>query len=126
MMVFVDEMQFGFIPETGTIVAVFISRRMLEDYHAKGKKLYMCFVDLEKAFGRVQRKVLEWTVGKKEIQKVLATSVMSLYEGAKTRVGVDSEFEVKVWMHQGSVLSPFLFAVMVDVVTDACGEWCAK
>ena len=39
--------------------------------------------------------------------------------GAESRVGVDSElseeFEVKVWMHQGSVLPPFLFAVVVDV-----------
>ena len=39
--------------------------------------------------------------------------------GAKTRVRVDSElsqeFVVKVWMRQGSVLSPFLFAVEVDV-----------
>ena len=47
---------------------------------------------------------------------------MSLYEGAKTRVRVDSElseeFKVKVGMHQGSVLSPFLFAVVVDVVTE--------
>ena len=47
---------------------------------------------------------------------------MSLYEGAKTRVRVDSElsevFDVKVGMHQGAVLSPFLFAVVVDVVTE--------
>ena len=47
---------------------------------------------------------------------------MSLYEGTKTRVRVDSElseeFEVKVGMHQGSVLSPFIFAVVVDVVTE--------
>ena len=47
---------------------------------------------------------------------------MSLYEGAKTRVRVDSElseaFNVKVGMHQGSVLSPFHFAVVVDVVTE--------
>ena len=39
---------------------------------------------------------------------------MSLYEGAKTRVIVDSEFseelKVKVWMHQQSVLSPILIA----------------
>ena len=33
----VDEMQFGFIPEGGTIDAVFILRRMQEEYHAKGK-----------------------------------------------------------------------------------------
>ena len=52
----------------------------------------------------------------------LVRSVKSLYEGVKTRVRVDSElseeFEVNVWMHQGSVLSPFLFAVVVDVVTE--------
>ena len=51
---------------------------------------------------------------------------MSLYEGAKTRVRVDSElseeFEVKVGMHQGSVLSPFLLAVVVDVVTEFARE----
>ena len=71
---------------------------MQVEYHAKGKKLYMCFVDIENAFDRLE---------------VLVRSVMSLYEGAKTKVRVDSELseeiEVKVGMHQGSVLSPFLF-----------------
>ena len=42
-----------------------------------------------------------------------------LYEGAKTRIKVDSElseeFEVEVAMQQGSVQSPVLFAVVVDV-----------
>ena len=44
--------------------------------------------------------------------------MISLYEGAKTRVRVDSELpeeiEVKVGMHLGS----FPFAVVVDVVTE--------
>ena len=52
----VDEMQFGFMPERGTIDAIFILR-MMQEYHAKGKKLYMRFVDLEEAFDRVPRKV---------------------------------------------------------------------
>ena len=30
--------------------------------------------------------------------------------------GLSQEFEVKVWMHQGSLLLPFLFAVVEDVV----------
>ena len=63
----VDEMQFGFMPEKGTIDAVFILIRMQEEYHAKGKRLYMCFVDLEKAFDRVPRKVLEWAMRNKGI-----------------------------------------------------------
>ena len=59
-------------------------------------------------------------------EEVLVRSVMSLYEGAKTRVRVDSElseeFEVKIGMDQGSVLSPFLFAAVVDVVTEFARE----
>ena len=54
---------------------------------------------------------------------------MTLYEEAKTRVRVDSElseaFEVKVRLHQGSVLSPFLCAVVVDVVIEFV-RGCAK
>ena len=67
------------------------------------KKLNMCFVDLEKAFVRVPRKALEWAFRKEGISEVLVRSVMSLYEGARTRVRVDSELsqeiEAKVEMH---------------------------
>ena len=52
----VDEMQFGFMPERGTIDAVFILRMLQEEYHAKGKMLYMCFVDLEKLLTEYQGK----------------------------------------------------------------------
>ena len=59
---------------------------------------------------------------KKGIPQVLVRSVMSLYEGAETRVRLDcefsEEFEANVGMCQGSVLSHFLFALVVDVVTE--------
>ena len=84
-------MQFGFMPERGTIVAVFILRRMQEEYHAKGKKLHMCFVDQEKAFDRVPGKVLEWTMRKNGLPEIMIRLVMSLCEGARTRIKVDSE-----------------------------------
>ena len=38
---------------------IFIVRRMQEEYQKKDKKLYMCFVDMEKAFDRVPKKVME-------------------------------------------------------------------
>ena len=83
----------------------------------------MCFVDLEKAFDRVPRKVLEWAMRKRGIPEVIVRAVMSLYEGAKTKVRVglelSEEFEVKVGVHQGSMLPPLVFAIMVDVVTES-------
>ena len=50
-------------------------------------------------------------------------AVMGLYEGAKTRVRVglelSEEFEVKVGVYQGSVLSPSVFVIVIDVVTES-------
>ena len=117
-----NEMQFGFMPGKGTVDAIFIVRRMQEEYQKKDKKLYMCFVDMEKAFDRVPKKVMEWAMRKKGLSEVMVRVVMSLYDGAKTKVRVGSayseEFEVKVGVHQGSVLPPLLFAIVVDVITE--------
>ena len=58
---------------------------------------------------------------KKGPLEAMVRSVISLYDGAKTRVMVGSphldEFEVKVGVHQGSVLLALLFAIIVDVIT---------
>ena len=78
------------------------------------------------SFSRVPIKVIQWVMRKKAIPDVLIGSMMSLCDGARTRFRVDSElsceFEFEMGMHQGSVLSPFLFAVEVDVVTTVIRE----
>ena len=84
----------------------------------------MCFVDLEKVFDGVSRKVLEWA--KKGIPEALVTAVMSLYKGEKTKVKVGTHlvegFEVDIRVHQGSVLSPLLFTIVIDVVMNKIKE----
>ena len=52
----------------------------------------MCFVDPDKDFYRIPRKVLEWSMRKIGIPDVLVRSVMSLCEGAKTSIRMDSGF----------------------------------
>ena len=66
-----NEMQFGFMPGKETLDAIFIVRRMQEEYQHKDKKLNMCFVNMEKAFDRVPRKVMEWAMRKKGLSEVI-------------------------------------------------------
>jgi len=56
---------------------------MLEKFRAMVKKLDFVFVDLEKAFLRVPREVIRWTMRKLEIEEWLVLAVMFMYTGAK-------------------------------------------
>ena len=118
----IDRMQFGFMPGKRTLDAIFIVTRMQEKFIGKSMKLFMRFVDLEKAFDRFSRKVIEWTMRKRAVPEVLVQAVMNLYKDAKTRVqvgnGYSEDLNVSVGVHQGSVLSPFLFATVLDVLSE--------
>ena len=88
-LVAIDDMQLGFMPGKGTTHALFILRRIREEFRGKEKKLCMCFVDFEKA-DRVPIEVVEWALRKKALPEVLVQAVMSLYEGLGTNVRVGS------------------------------------
>ena len=51
----VERMQFGFMPGRSTVDVIFILMRMRKSY----RKLLICFVEVEEAFDRVPRKVIE-------------------------------------------------------------------
>ena len=49
-LVLIDDSQFGFVAGRGTSDANFVVRQLQGKYLAANKRLYMAFVDLEKAF----------------------------------------------------------------------------
>lgn len=123
----IDNCQMGFCPGRSTTEAIFIIRQLQEKYCQKKKKLYHIFVDLEKAFDRVPRTMIEWALRKQRVPQRLVTAVMALYQGTKSKVkalaGESDEFEIGVGVHQGSALSPLLFiTVMQEATKEARGE----
>ena len=117
----IDDSQFGFVPGRGTTDAIFVVRQLQEKYLAVNKRLYMAFVDLEKAFDRVPRKVIRWALRKLGVEEWIVRLVQGMYANARSRVrvgeGFSKEFEVKVGVHQGSVLSPLLFIIVLEALS---------
>ena len=81
----------------------------------------MVFIDLEKAYGRVPREELWRCLREKVVPENYVRLIKEMYRDVKTRVrsgvGTTDGFEVKVGLHQGSELSPFLFKIVFDVLT---------
>ena len=85
-----------------TTDAIFIVHQLQEKYLAKNKEIWMAFVDLEKAFD------------------------MDMDATTKVRLnGRESNaFSVRVGVHQGSVLSPLLFMIVLEALSRSSGKVC--
>ena len=118
----ISKQQYGFMLEKGTTNAMFALRMLIEKYRKGQRELHCVFVDLEKAYDRVPREELWYCMRKSGIVEKYVQLVQDMYEGSETVVrcvvGTTECFQVKVGLHQESALSPFLFAVIMDGLTD--------
>ena len=117
----ISEQQFGFMPNRSTTDAIFALRQLVEKYREGQKNLHCIFIDLEKAYDRVPRQEVWNCLRLKEVEEKYIRIIQDMYKDSKTLVrcaaGDTDEFEVTVGLHQGSALSPFLFAVVMDCMT---------
>ncbi|KAK3518148.1 hypothetical protein QTP70_033243 [Hemibagrus guttatus] len=116
------EQQYGFMPRKSTTDAIFALRILMEKYRDGQRELHCVFVDLEKAYDRVPRGELWYCMSKSGVAEKYVRVVQDMYERSRTvvrcAVGQTEEFKVEVGLHQGSALSPFLFAIMMDQLSE--------
>ncbi|KAK3510485.1 hypothetical protein QTP70_009155 [Hemibagrus guttatus] len=78
--------------------------------------------NLEKAYDRVPREELWYCMRKSGVAEKYVRVLQDMYERSRTvvrcAVGQTEEFNVEVGLHQGSALSPFLFAIVMDQLSE--------
>ena len=121
-LVTISEEKFGFMIGKSTTDTIFALRQVQEKYREGQKELHSMFIDLEKAYERVPQEELYWCMRAKNVPEQRIRVVQDMYIESETVVkcvaGTSEPFKVEVGLHQGSALSPFMFAIIMDTLTD--------
>jgi len=115
-----DENQCGFRPMRGCQDQIFCMRQIIEKSYEKNKDLFMCFVDLEKAYDRVPREKLFSVLSEYNIREELLEAIKGMYKSSRAAVRIDGKlsgwFNVTNGLRQGCSLSPLLFIIFMDKI----------
>ena len=115
------EEQQGFVKGRGTSDGMYVLRQMVEKRLEVQGSMALGFVVLEKAFDTVPREMVMATLRWMGIPEAEVRMVEGTYEKTTARVvvgeGSSDEFEVKIGLRQGSVLSPLLFIAVLDLIS---------
>ena len=93
----------------------------MERYREKKKDLYMVFIDLEKAYDKIPRNVMWWALDKHKVPMKYIGLIKDMYNNVVTSVRISDgdmdDFPIRIGLYQGSALSPYLFALVIDEIT---------
>uniref|UniRef100_A0A8C8DHP6 ribonuclease H n=1 Tax=Oryzias sinensis TaxID=183150 RepID=A0A8C8DHP6_9TELE len=122
----IGEEQCGFRRGRGCVDQVFVVRQVCEKFLAKGREVFWAFMDLEKAYDRIDREALWVVLSMYGIDGSLLEGVKSFYRNSRACVRVGNSmsewFPVRVGLRQGCVMSPWLFNVYMDGVVKEVNE----
>ena len=115
------ENQCGFRPGRGCADQLFTLHTLMEKAREFRRPLYICFIDLKKAYDSVSRAAL-WSVLQRSyrLPHKLLSIIRALHEDLKVAVRAygktSDEFAVTSGIRQGCVLAPTLFNLYFDAV----------
>ncbi len=120
---FIPESQNGFRQSRSTVDSMFCSKMIATVCREKNIGCYKCFVDLTKAYDKVDRNALWKVLYAIGVPSKMIELIKQIHVGAMARVRVDGElsepFELGVGLKQGSVFAPLLFNIYFAAIVRA-------
>ena len=105
-----------------TTDAIFILKQTIEKHREGQKDIIVTFIDLEKAYDRVLREDIWRCTRERNVPEKYVKLIQDMYRGCQTKVrsaaGEIGSFNVDVGLHQVFALSPYLFLILMDVLTE--------
>ncbi|XP_072377966.1 uncharacterized protein [Diabrotica undecimpunctata] len=113
-----EQSQSGFRKGRSIQDHIFTIKKLIQNARNSSTKLYQAFIDLEKTFDSIPRKVIDICLKKKVVKIKLRQAIMSIYRHTRNRIRTDNmeseEFIVNEGLRQGGVLGPILFNIVLD------------
>ncbi|KAL9969651.1 hypothetical protein ACROYT_G021888 [Oculina patagonica] len=111
--------QFGFRPNSRTTDSLFIFQQLLHKYTKQHKKLYVGFIDYEKAFDSVWQSGMIHKLQTYGIQGKFLNVIKSMYSSIRSCVKINQNaltelFSCNKGIRQGDGLSPVLFSLFMN------------
>ena len=75
-----------FMPGRSTTEAIFLIKQVMEWFREDRKDLHTVFIDLEKAYDKISRKVMWWALDKYKIPSKYVTLIKDMYNNVVTSV----------------------------------------
>ena len=99
-------------------MCIFSLKELVNYYNSQGSPIFLCYLDIRKAFDRVKYKVLFKKLLDKSVPVYLVRFIAYWYVHQKLRIRwgnvVSTPFNVRNGIRQGGLLSPYLFNLYVD------------
>ena len=130
-LLYTSDNQFGFEKGHSTDLCIFSLKEIINYYNSQGSPIFICYLDIQKAFDRVNFSILFKKLLARSVPVFIVKIIAFWYINQNIMIrwgnSISDPFKVSNGIKQGGLLSPFLFNLYVESLSlklNACGMGC--